>query len=174
MRQHTRPWLVETPPPKRHAMHVGRSLVSERWEEPLPSSLSDRQGGITMRALSLSCPVGEVTDTCSYHSMPRKRPQTQASSINDLPPCTGPKLHQFQHHRSPIRWMERLDEDGGDGSSAEAYVFRAIIRKKQYAIKVVRTASLYKIQVADLASSNSVTLGALNTTGAPSWVKTHL
>ncbi|KAJ4328225.1 hypothetical protein N0V84_001265 [Fusarium piperis] len=71
--------------------------------------------------------------------MPRKRPQTQASSINDLPPCTGPKLHQFQYHRHPIRWMERLDEDKGDGSGAdEAYVFRAVIRKKQYAIKVFK------------------------------------
>ncbi|RSL50251.1 hypothetical protein CEP54_012019 [Fusarium duplospermum] len=70
--------------------------------------------------------------------MPRKRPQTQASSINDLPPCAGPKLHQFQHHRSPIQWMERLDDDRGDGAGAEGYVFRAIIRKKQYAIKVFK------------------------------------
>lgn len=60
--------------------------------------------------------------------------------------------------------MERLDDrDGGAGT--EGYVFRVIIRKKQYAIKVVRTTPLYKPQDSDLSSSSSMIPGALSTTG---------
>ncbi|CAG9978720.1 unnamed protein product [Clonostachys byssicola] len=54
----------------------------------------------------------------------------------ELPLCPGPKLNLFQHHDSPIEWIERLGDY--QGVPFEGYVFRARIRNREYAIKVFK------------------------------------
>ncbi|VUC26664.1 unnamed protein product [Clonostachys rosea] len=61
--------------------------------------------------------------------MPRRIPKA-------LPQGPGPKLSMFPHHKSPIEWFERLGDD--TGVPFEGYVFRARIKKQEYAIKVFR------------------------------------
>lgn len=56
----------------------------------------------------------------------------------ELPPCDGPKLQLFEYHESPIEWLERLDTNRDTDAATEGYVFRARIRGRLYAIKVVR------------------------------------
>lgn len=51
-----------------------------------------------------------------------------------LPPCRGPKLHEFKHASYPIKWLKRLDEDRTDN---EGFVFQVEIKSKEYALKVV-------------------------------------
>ena len=62
-------------------------------------------------------------------------PQHPEPIPNQLPPCDGPKLGLFQHHNSRIQWLQRLDEED-EGSPTQGYVFRALIRGREYAIKV--------------------------------------
>lgn len=62
-------------------------------------------------------------------------PQNLEPIPRQLPPCDGPKLGLFQHHNSRIQWLQRLDEEE-DGSPTQGYVFRALIRGREYAIKV--------------------------------------
>ncbi|RSL83603.1 hypothetical protein CDV31_016815 [Fusarium ambrosium] len=72
--------------------------------------------------------------------MPRPR-RPSKTPPKELPPCDGPKLRLFQHYRSCIQWLERLDKDDEDedkDSPTEGYVFRAKIRDTEYAIKVER------------------------------------
>jgi hypothetical protein len=59
------------------------------------------------------------------------------SAFSELPPCEGPKLNVFQHHKSRIQWLERLDNEDEDVTSSQGYVFRALIRGHEYAVKVV-------------------------------------
>lgn len=56
-----------------------------------------------------------------------------------LPPCEGPKLTQFQYYNSTFQWLERLDEnrEDDDVTSSKGYVFKARIGSREYAIKVV-------------------------------------
>lgn len=56
-----------------------------------------------------------------------------------LPPaeCEGFKLGRFEHYKSRIEWLERLDDGNGDEDGSQGYVFRVMIEKKEYAIKVV-------------------------------------
>ena len=56
-----------------------------------------------------------------------------------LPPaeCEGKSLHRFVHYESHITWLERLDGGNGDEDESQSYVFRVMIEKKEYAIKVV-------------------------------------
>lgn len=68
-----------------------------------------------------------------HQSMSRR-----TSSAKELPPCPGPKLHIFPHHKLPIQWIERLDCDRDEDSIGEGYVFRAKIGSREYAVKVVR------------------------------------
>ncbi|KAH7321024.1 kinetochore Sim4 complex subunit FTA2-domain-containing protein [Stachybotrys elegans] len=56
----------------------------------------------------------------------------------ELPPCNGPKLEQFKHHKSPIEWRERLDAHRDNDDATEGFVFRAIIKRREYAIKVFK------------------------------------
>ncbi|PCD21382.1 hypothetical protein AU210_016347 [Fusarium oxysporum f. sp. radicis-cucumerinum] len=72
----------------------------------------------------------------SSPSMPRKR--RTLSFPQNLPLCDGPKLTIFPYHKSPIQWLERLDEDD-DVTSSQGYVFRVLIRGRKYAVKVVKT-----------------------------------
>ena len=79
--------------------------------------------------------------------MPKSDQNTTAVIPGELPPCDGPKLAQFQYHDSPIQWLEKLetvdsDTNSSDGSSTtgQGHVFRAVINKREYAIKVVCTA----------------------------------
>ncbi|KAK2609321.1 hypothetical protein QQS21_002102 [Conoideocrella luteorostrata] len=51
-----------------------------------------------------------------------------------LPPCEGPALDQFIYHDAPIEWLERLDEN----DNSQGYVFRVLIKGKEYAIKVFK------------------------------------
>ena len=67
----------------------------------------------------------------------RQRSGRPIATARGLPPCTGPKLGAFQHQNSPIKWLERLDEYRKDYSDVQGCVFRATIRSKEYAIKVV-------------------------------------
>ncbi|KAI1039313.1 hypothetical protein LB505_008563 [Fusarium chuoi] len=67
--------------------------------------------------------------------MPRKR--RVLSFPQKLPPCDGPKLTIFPYHKSRIQWLERLDEDDAVTSS-EGYVFRTLIRGREYAVKVFK------------------------------------
>ncbi|KAF4945631.1 hypothetical protein FSARC_14400 [Fusarium sarcochroum] len=67
--------------------------------------------------------------------MPRRK--ASQSAVPELPPCEGPKLNVFEHHKSPIQWLERLDEDE-DVTSSQGYVFRALIRGREYAIKIFK------------------------------------
>ncbi|RBR22483.1 hypothetical protein FVER53590_28422 [Fusarium verticillioides] len=67
--------------------------------------------------------------------MPRKR--RVLSLPQKLPPCDGPKLNIFPYHKSRIQWLERLDEDD-DVTSSQGYVFRALIRGREYAVKVFK------------------------------------
>lgn len=60
----------------------------------------------------------------------------------ELPPCEGPKLHIFEHHKSPIEWLERLDSNRDEEEVTEGYLFRAKIKNQEYAIKVVSNPSL--------------------------------
>ncbi|EXK76883.1 hypothetical protein FOQG_18388 [Fusarium oxysporum f. sp. raphani 54005] len=60
------------------------------------------------------------------------------SAVSELPPCEGPKLNVFQHHKSRIQWLERLDNEDEDVTSSQGYVFRALIRGHEYAVKVIR------------------------------------
>ncbi|RTE75437.1 hypothetical protein BHE90_010098 [Fusarium euwallaceae] len=72
--------------------------------------------------------------------MPRRR-RPSKTPPKELPPCDGPKLRLFQHYRSCIQWLERLDKDDEDedkDSPTEGYVFRAKIRDTEYAIKVFK------------------------------------
>ncbi|KAI8396401.1 hypothetical protein FOFC_20949 [Fusarium oxysporum] len=57
-----------------------------------------------------------------------------------LPPCEGPKLTQFQYYNSTIQWLERLDEnrEDDDVTSSKGYVFKARIGSREYAIKVFK------------------------------------
>ena len=55
----------------------------------------------------------------------------------ELPPCEGPKLQLFEYHESPIEWLERLDTNRDKDAATEGYVFRARIKGRLYAIKVV-------------------------------------
>lgn len=71
----------------------------------------------------------------SSSRMPRKR--RVLSFPQKLPPCDGPKLNIFPYHKSRIQWLERLDEDD-DVTSSQGFVFRALIRGREYAVKVVR------------------------------------
>ncbi|KAF4957054.1 hypothetical protein FGADI_3469 [Fusarium gaditjirri] len=65
--------------------------------------------------------------------MPRKR--RVLSFPQKLPPCEGPKLNIFPYHKSRIQWLDRLDGDD-DVTSSQGYVFRALIRGREYAVKV--------------------------------------
>lgn len=85
----------------------------------------------------MACPYLSQTPRLlpsSSSSMPRKR--RVLSFPQKLPPCDGPKLTIFPYHKSRIQWLERLDEDDAVTSS-EGYVFRALIRGREYAVKVV-------------------------------------
>ncbi|KAH7304322.1 kinetochore Sim4 complex subunit FTA2-domain-containing protein [Stachybotrys elegans] len=66
-------------------------------------------------------------------------PQVGAATAipQELPPLEGPKLGLFKDHKSPITWLERLDIDR-DGEETEGYVFRAVIKRREYAIKVFK------------------------------------
>ncbi|KAI8710492.1 hypothetical protein NCS52_01566300 [Fusarium sp. LHS14.1] len=76
--------------------------------------------------------------TCLDVDMP-KRQRPPKTLPKKLPPCDGPKLELFEHHRCRIRWLERLNKDDDDKDSpAEGYVFRAKIRSREYAIKVFK------------------------------------
>lgn len=56
-----------------------------------------------------------------------------------LPPaeCEGKRLHRFEHYKSRIHWLERLDGGNGDEDESQSYVFRVKIQEQEYAIKVV-------------------------------------
>ncbi|KAI6767669.1 hypothetical protein HG530_005678 [Fusarium avenaceum] len=68
--------------------------------------------------------------------MPRRK--RSQSTVLELPPCEGPKLNIFEHHKSKIQWLERLDDKDENVSSSEGYVFRARIRGREYAVKVFK------------------------------------
>ncbi|KAK7431589.1 hypothetical protein QQZ08_001807 [Neonectria magnoliae] len=67
--------------------------------------------------------------------MPKQR--ASRAIPKELPLCDGPTLGLFQHHASNIQWFERLGGDD-EGTPAEGYVFRAKIRKREYAIKIFK------------------------------------
>ncbi len=56
-----------------------------------------------------------------------------------LPPaeCEGKRLNRFEHYKSRIKWLERLDDGNGEEDESQSYVFRVEIEKKEYAVKVV-------------------------------------
>ncbi|KAJ8115218.1 hypothetical protein ONZ43_g4717 [Nemania bipapillata] len=66
--------------------------------------------------------------------MPKRMTQLLA-----LPPCPGPKLAAFEHHNSPIKWIERLDlgQDGGE-SAMQSCVYKVEIESKVYALKIFK------------------------------------
>lgn len=66
--------------------------------------------------------------------MPKARSELAGLTNPPLPPCRGPKLHEFKHASSPIKWMRRLDEDRADN---EGFIFQVEIESKEYALKVV-------------------------------------
>ncbi|SCO92376.1 uncharacterized protein FRV6_16504 [Fusarium oxysporum] len=66
------------------------------------------------------------------------RREGSQSAVSELPPCEGPKLNVFQHHESRIQWLERLDNEDEDVTSSQGYVFRALIRGHEYAVKVFK------------------------------------
>ncbi|KAH6969280.1 kinetochore Sim4 complex subunit FTA2-domain-containing protein [Fusarium avenaceum] len=68
--------------------------------------------------------------------MPRRK--RSQSTVLELPPCEGPKLNIFEHHKSKIQWLERLDDKDENVCSSEGYVFRARIRGREYAVKVFK------------------------------------
>ncbi|KAF4426167.1 hypothetical protein F53441_14135 [Fusarium austroafricanum] len=68
--------------------------------------------------------------------MPRR--QGSQSAALELPPCEGPKLNIFEHHKSKIQWLGRLDNEDENVTSSEGYIFRARIRGREYAIKVFK------------------------------------
>lgn len=95
------------------------------------TSYKEAQGrGPIVYSISLQIPPY----TCSSNMPRRKRSQ---STVLELPPCEGPKLNIFEHHKSKIQWLERLDDKDENVSSSEGYVFRARIRGREYAVKVV-------------------------------------
>lgn len=64
----------------------------------------------------------------------------QVSILNArlLPHCAGPKLHAFEHRRSPIKWLDRVDGHDDEEDGGQAYVFKVEIKRKVYALKVFK------------------------------------
>lgn len=79
--------------------------------------------------------------------MPRSKARRGSPKISyapgrSLPVCDGPKLGLFRDYREQIEWCEMLgsedtDSDDSDSSTADGYVFRAVIKGKHYAVKIV-------------------------------------
>lgn len=131
-RLHTREqWLAGTPLDKSPHRPLNRSRRPARAVVHMSMDRRDKKRRRCSQ-LSRSSSRHTPSSTCE---MPKKCPST--SSAKELPPCPGPKLNVFQYQSSPIKWMERLDDDREEGSETEGYVFRAKIRSRQYAIKVV-------------------------------------
>lgn len=63
--------------------------------------------------------------------MPQRR--HPAAFVEEIPRCEGPKLHRFKHYNARIEWLEKLGQD----ESAHGFVFRAKIKGRDYAVKVV-------------------------------------
>lgn len=69
--------------------------------------------------------------------MPRRRQPKPKPTPEELPPCDGSKLHLFKYHDAEIQWFERLGDNEDRGTPTEGYIFRASIRGREYAVKVV-------------------------------------
>ena len=88
--------------------------------------------------LNQLAPIQTSSSTCPGDDGHQRHP------AKELPPCGGPRHGLFQHDGSRIQWLESLDEDDEDEDKdppTEGYVFRAKIRNREYAIKVVRAGS---------------------------------
>ena len=97
------------------------------------------KGGHVSQPTCCRCQIPLSSCTCPDVDMPKRR-QPPKPLPKELPLCDGPKLGLFQHHGSRIQWLERLNKDDEDEDSpTEGYVFRAKIRNREYAIKVVRS-----------------------------------
>ncbi|KAL8830877.1 MAG: hypothetical protein Q9170_005535 [Blastenia crenularia] len=62
-----------------------------------------------------------------------RRPQIRTAVL--LPPCEGPKLHQFAEHDSPLEFVQILTDPDSD---VRAHVFEVLIAAKSYALKIFK------------------------------------
>lgn len=134
-----------------------QSLLGARWPHDLSMTRTMSLSQLTRR---LARPKSNASDMGSYKEANRRGQMLRQSShqipgalysclanmsrgkgsqpaVSELPPCEGPKLNVFQHYKSRIQWLERLDNEDEDVTSSQGYVFRALIRGHEYAVKVV-------------------------------------